>query len=198
MKTLFLGLLSVLIVFLSNNGANALETPDHRSFSDRAVVGSETLILNGVGTRTATLFAIKVYHAAFYANRPTPTAVEAIAAPNPKRLDIRYLRVFDLEGTKEGWSYQFHESGGITGTTLAQEMHTLLSYQREIRKGDVHRFDLEDGKTSFYIGDEKRGEIPGKEFQDALLKIFFGKNPPTKDLQRGLLGLKNKRGTICQ
>lgn len=156
------------------------------SFPERVFSAGKELSLNGVGRRTVTLFAITVYHAAFYADRSIGTLSEALEAPNPKRLDIRYVRNVDLEDTTDAWRFQFRESAGVSPPELTREIDALAGLLLPIKRGDVQRFDFEDGRTTFYVGSERRGEIIGSAFQAALLKIFFGPNPPTRDLQRGL------------
>lgn len=158
--------------------------PSH--FPDVVRIAGQTRRLNGVGTRTATLFAIRVYDAAFYADRSVRSLADALAAPNPKRLEIRYVRDFDLKDTQDAWRFQFRESAGLKHGELAAEIDQLVSFQRPIAPGDVQGFDLLDGKTVFSINGEKRGEIEGDDFQNALLTIFFGPNPPTRTLQKGL------------
>jgi hypothetical protein len=183
-------------LLLAIPGAQAAESKAAFDFfPERAKVVGKELSLNGVGTRTATLFAIRVYHAAFYSDRSIATLEDALRAPNPKRLDIRYVRDFDLKDTQNAWKYQFRESAGIEPGDLSAELEALVALQRPIAKGDVQRFDFEDGKTVFSINDEKRGEISGTAFQKALLTIFFGPNPPTRDLQKGLTrGIREPSG----
>jgi hypothetical protein len=164
-------------------------------FPERIKIADKELSLNGVGTRTATLFAIKVYHAAFYSDRSIASLPDALSAPNPKLLEIRYVRDFDLKQTQEAWRFQFHESSGIKDGDLKEEIDKLVTFQRPIKEGDVQRFDFQDGKTVFSIGADKQGEIAGAPFQKALLTIFFGPNPPTHDLQKGLTrGIKETSG----
>lgn len=172
--------LVALLLMVDSNAAVATRFPE------RAQVADRILSLNGYGTRTATLFAIKIYDAAFYADRSITTLADALAAPNPKRLEIRYRRDFDLNDTQEAWRYQFKESAELKDGALGPEIDRLVSFQRPIARGDTHRFDFLDGKTVFSINGEKRGEIEGTAFQTALLTIFFGPHPPTQDLQKGL------------
>ena len=166
--------------------ARAEESPLDR-FETVARLGETALPLHGQGTRKATLFAVEVYHAAFYAPSSMKGLVDILAAPRPLRLDIRYVRDFDLEDTNEAWLYQFRESSGSRPEEIAEDLRRLVSFQKAIRKGDLHRFDFESGRTVFYINEERRGEIAGERFQNALLTVFFGPHPPTKELQRGLL-----------
>jgi hypothetical protein len=183
-SALVLGILFAAVFAMAASHASENVRADF--FPERIKVDGKELSLNGIGTRTATLFAVKVYHAAFYADRSIASLQDALAAPIPMRLDIRYVRDFDLKQTTEAWRYQFHESGGVKDGILTKEIDALVGFQKPIKDGDVQRFDLENGKTAFYINDEKRGEITGEPFQKALLTIFFGPNPPTRDLQKGL------------
>ncbi len=177
-------ILSTLALAALSVGASSLP---YDRFEEVARLDGATLPLHGQGTRKATLFAVEVYHAAFYAPAGTKTLAQVLTSPRPLRLDIRYVRDFDLSDTNEAWVYQFRESSGRKPEEIAEDLRQLLSFQKEIRKGDLHRFDFEAGKTVFYINEERRGEITGDRFQTALLTIFFGPNPPTKELQRGLL-----------
>ncbi|MBC7385236.1 MAG: chalcone isomerase family protein [Cryobacterium sp.] len=155
-------------------------------FSSTAEIAGKALVRQGVGTRKATLFAIRVYDAAFYGMTPAKDLAEVLAMPNPKRFDIRYARDFKLDQTREAWTYQFRESSGMKMEDLKSQIDLLLSFQKPIKENDVQRFDLKDGITEFFINGEKLGEIRGAVFQKALLTVFFGPNPPTKDLQKGL------------
>jgi hypothetical protein len=155
-------------------------------FPERIRIASKELKLNGVGTRTATLFAVKVYRAAFYADRSIASLPDALGAPNPKALEIRYLRDFTLRETRDAWRFQFRESAGLKEGELRDPIEAFIEMQRPIAENDVQRLDFLDGRTIFSIDGKPRGEIPGADFQRAVLTVFFGPNPPTEDLKKGL------------
>lgn len=157
------------------------------AFAEQAKIGAKEVYLNGKGIRTATLFAVKVYEAAFYAPTSITQPEHAISAEGPLRLDIRYVRDFSLEDTVDAWKYQFRESSGFSPEDLKEELALLTSFQTAIRAGDVHRFDLDGTQTRFSINGIEKGKIEGEKFRKAFLTIFFGKNPPTRELQRALL-----------
>ena len=187
--------IAIFIVLASISTGRARDSSTADYFPERISAVGKELSLNGVGTRTATLFAIKVYHAAFYADRSIASLSDALSAPNPKRLEIRYVRDFDLKETQNAWRFQFRESAGLPEDALAKEVEAVVVLQKPIKNGDIQRFDFEEGKTSFLIGDVKQGEITGTAFQNALLTIFFGPNPPTQDLRKGLIrGIKETKG----
>ncbi len=156
------------------------------SFPNECEVAGSKIKLHGTGTRKATLFAIKVYHAAYYSSKNTPSLEDVLKDSGPKRLDIKYLRDFGLDDTNEAWNYQFKESSGFELKTIRTELDQLISYQKAIKEGDTQRFEFHSDRVVFFINGEKRGEIVGKNFQAALLTIFFGPNPPTQELQKGL------------
>lgn len=176
----------ILVCLLSSS--IVLASTDSRTLGFATGVKSDgmSLSLHGVGTRKATLFAVKVYHAAFYATKNLKSLDAVLSDPDPKRLELKYLRNFGLEDTQEAWVYQFRESSGLKLEELEPSLGKLISMQTPIREGDVHRFDFNGGKVTFYINGESRGEIENEVFRKALLTIFFGSNPPTKELQRGL------------
>lgn len=150
-------------------------------------IGGTTIPLHGEGIRKATLFAVKIYQAAFYCAEKITTLQEAIINPEPKRLEFRYFRDFSLEDTVIAWKYQFRESSGMKPGALASEMSLLASFLKPIQEGDLQEFVLLGENTTFLINGVKQGEIPGAQFQKALLTVFLGPNPPTKELRAGLL-----------
>lgn len=174
-----------LLVFLFAADHTALS---EESFgAERQIIDGKTLVLNGRGERTATLFSISVYEATFYNPVPVQKDSDVWSTPFPKKLEIRYVRAFSLEETREAWVYQFKESSGMPESVYADGLAQLNSWQKAIEKQDVHQFVLLENETQFFINGELKGTIPGTEFRDAFLKIFFGKNPPTKSLKKALL-----------
>ena len=53
---------------------------------------SRTLSLNGVGTRKATIFKVKVYDAALYLEKKSKNAEEILDSNQIKRVDMFFLR----------------------------------------------------------------------------------------------------------
>ncbi len=194
-RSLLISVLLVLPVLVAHagNAPKGIESAETLGFPERVKTFGQETPLHGFGTRKATLFGIKVYHAAFYSTKTLKSLAEVLADTDPKRLDIRYVRDFGLEDTNEAWRYQFKESAGADLKEIAPEIEKLISFQKPIHDGDVQRFEFRDGTVTFSINDEKRGEIRSKKFEAALLTIFFGPNPPTKELQRGLFrGVANE------
>jgi len=59
----------------------------------------------------------------------------------------------------------------------------------DAQRGDVLAFDfLSDGSTRVVINNKQKGEIPGVDFQRALLSVWLGENPADDDLKQAMLG----------
>lgn len=155
-------------------------------------VDGASIPLQGEGIRKDTLFAVKIYQAALYSSKVVTTLGEALSDPGPKRLEFRYYRDFSLEETVKAWRYQFRESSGLKPEELESEMALLASFQKPIHERDTQAFLLRDETTIFSINGVEVGEISGAKFQKALLTVFLGPNPPTKELRAGLLREKEQ------
>jgi hypothetical protein len=44
--------------------------------------------------------------------------------------------------------------------------------------------------TTLQVGNKELGVFEGKGFGDAVFSIFLGPKPPSEDLQKGMLGVK--------
>ena len=176
------------LIFLLSCTVSLTFAGDSAKFEPAKKVGEQTLLLNGIGERTATFFAIKVYDAAFYNPVRVNSTEEALRPEFPKRLDIRYVRDFNLKDTTEAWKYQFKESSELDEALYKNTLEQFLAVQKPIQKFDTHTLVFEqDGIVKFMVNEQKLVEIKDINFQKAFLNIFFGKNPPTRELQRGLI-----------
>ena len=187
---------SYLLVLL---GALALcSVPAHgaslegQHFDDGARLGDADLQLNGVGLRG--VFIIKAYVAGLYLTRKATTLQEVLAAPGPKRLQMRML----LGATPQDFNTAL--VAGIRKNASPAEMQALQErisqMERAIEgfgntsKGDVVNLDYQpqQGMTLVVNGTVRGGPIPGADFYAAVLGIFVGDNPIDKRLRKGLLG----------
>lgn len=149
--------------------------------------GGEELPLQGKGLRTATIFGIRVYVIAYYSKDRVEKDKYA-EAKTPLCFDVTYLRDVDNEDVDKAWKFQFEDSSEHKYPALAQDITILQDSFGEIKGKRNHRFFLLQGKTELFENGEKKGIIEGSDFQKSFLSMWFGKNPPTKDVQNGLLG----------
>ncbi len=155
---------------------------------DQVQVGGKTLVLNGMGIRKK--LWIKVYVGGLYLERPTHDAAEAIAAPGYKRVVMHFLT---NKATKKrmdrAWWEGFEKNSPEMVDALRGRIEQLVGFFGDMKVGDeiVFTFDPE-GKVTAELNGQVKGEIQGKDFAQALLKVWLGPHPPTEDLKAGLLG----------
>jgi long-chain acyl-CoA synthetase len=157
---------------------------------DKATVAGTPLVLNGAGLRTKLM--LKIYVVGLYLPAKTTSADAVINSKQPRLARLVMKR--DL-GASTVWD-AFDE--GIQGNSSPAELAAIQSELAQIEKlfndlgevkeGDV--LDIEfgaDGSTSVKYQGQAKGTIASANLQQALLKIWLGKNPVQTDLKTALL-----------
>ncbi len=187
-------LMSVLVslaVTLGVGDARAATLLGH-DIPDTQKVDGQTLHLNGYGVRTATIFGVKVYIAAFYLPAVTSSPEAIRTSSGPKRLDFIYLRDVSKEKCAAAWAYQFRESVRSHYEGMEKDIQKLSEAQGAIHENGTQGFEIDDQETRFYQDGALKLTIQGKNFGNAILEIMFGPHPPTDELKSSLLGVQSK------
>jgi Chalcone isomerase-like len=175
-------------------GAPALAaTIEGMHFDDAVRLETSDLQLNGVGLRA--VFVIKGYVAGLYLSTRAATSSAALAAPGPKRVQMRMLREAKAEDFKKALGAGMRKNS--TEAELANLQDRINAFELAIesigivRKGDTITLDYVPvrGTTLAVNGSIKGHSISGADFYDKLLEIFVGDNPVDLWLKKGLLGL---------
>lgn len=163
-----------------------------QKFERTAVLGGQTLNLNGAGLRKRAFF--KVYVAGLYAGQKSTDAATIINDKGPRRVSLRMLR--DLEA--QSFIDAFNE--GLKNNTPEPQLAALkpqvdalvatLKAIGEAKTGDAINFDYTpDGGTRITVNGQPKGNpIPGAEFFAAVLRIWLGDKPVDDTLKKGMLG----------
>ncbi len=148
-----------------------------------------TLTLNGAGVRSK--FVFDIYVAQLYLEHPAATAREVISADGRKRMVMHFLYAkVEKKKLTDGWNE------GFTGNNRPEQLKALQqridqfnAMFSDAKKGEIIILDYapENGTKVIIAGVEK-GVIPGKDFNDAMLSIWLGDKPVSKDLKAKLLG----------
>lgn len=159
---------------------------------DSIKLDSSELVLNGAGLRTKAFF--KVYVAGLYLREKRTNASEVIALRGAKRISMRLLRDLSAkqlidaldEGIQDNTSPAEQESLKGRVAELAGIMNALQS----AKVGDVIALDWMPGTGTRVLlnGESRGGPIAGEDFYRALLRIWLGEDPVSKDLKKALLG----------
>lgn len=161
-------------------------------FEERAQVGNTELVLNGAGMRSKLFF--RVYALGLYLPERKTVATAVLAQAGPKRLHVVTLRELTAEQFADALVEGIRKNHGEAETaTLAARVELFKNAILALKtapKGAVVQIDLLPGTgTRLIVNGEKRGEdIPGEDFQQALLKIWLGERPAQDDLKDALLG----------
>ena len=144
--------------------------------------------LNGAGIRSK--FFFDIYIAELYMEHPSNVAEEVIHGVGRKRITMQFL--YDEVGKDkliEGWNEGFTgNTGAAEITTLQARINQFNSMFVDVKKGDFIVLDyIPDQGTYVTIAKQEKGVIPGKDFNDALLRIWLGEKPVNKGLKEKML-----------
>lgn len=146
------------------------------------------LHLNGAGIRSK--FFFDIYIAELYLEHPANAASEVVAADGGKRIVMHFLYdKVEKDKLVEGWNE------GFAGNSKAEEVVQLQgsidqfnAMFTDVQKGDLVVLDFIPEKgTVVTIAKQEKGVIPGKDFNDALLRIWLGDKPVDNGLKEKLL-----------
>jgi hypothetical protein len=151
-------------------------------------VDGKTLVLNGLGLRTATIFNKEVYVIGLYLEKKNFDANAIINSEETKRIRMVFLRDVSAKKLRDGWTTGFGDNYRDVGS-IQQEIATFNASMRDVKSGDNIVIHISGDTTETLINDTLIDSVKGKTFQQALLGIWLGPKPPTARLKESLLGL---------
>lgn len=176
----------LLIVAFTAGGASARDRAGVR-LPEQIQVGDRTLVLNGVGLRTATFFKVHVYVAGLYLERPTTSPEEILSSRQAKRLDLVFVRNVGRKDVTKA----FHEGfvkNNPDARAVEGRMATFLAMVPSMHRGDVLSMTWWPAQgVVLDVNGRRLGVIPGDDFGRALFAIWMGPHPPSGALQHDLL-----------
>jgi len=160
-------------------------------FDDSIKMGSQDLVLNGLGIRKASIVAVKVYVAGLYVPKKTTDGAQIINANQPWKLELRFVRDAGVSDIRDAFTEGFKKAAGGNLSALNTRISDLNARMIDFKQGYVLSYAYNPASGTLIDVNGARGvAIPGADFAAALLKIFIGPEPPNKDLKSGLLGGK--------
>lgn len=155
---------------------------------DSLKVGDQDLALNGLGLRTKYFF--KVYVGALYLPARNGDAAKILAADEPRRMELHFLRGLSPAQICEGWDEGLAANRPGAGADLKAKFAELCKAMQAVEDGQTLAltYTPADG-TKIEFGAIAKGTIAGKEFADALLACWIGDKPgPGQDFKKAVLG----------
>jgi hypothetical protein len=184
-----LGLL-LLSLCLASPGRAA--TMDGASLPDTYPVPGQTLILNGMGIRTLTIFSVKAYVAGLYLTQPSHDARAILTSPGPKVLLMQFLHA----ATKAQVERQYREGEtkncgrGECAPSDAADFERLVAATPGAAVGDTLTYIFTPRGVRALSNGRIIGDFANPDLALHLLASFIGDKPPSEDLKDHLLGLK--------
>jgi hypothetical protein len=184
-------LASAALLFLGTGFAAtaAARECDGVSFPEHIQAHGQTLTLNGLGLRKATVFGIKVYVGALYVAHPTADAAAILSSKQPVQIELRFTFHVTAGQLRGAWQEGFEKSAHAQLPQLAGRIAQLDGWMTGVGSGQRMTFLRIPGVGIQYALDGAvQGTIPGDDFATAFLAIWLGSSPPSPALRAGLLG----------
>ncbi len=159
------------------------------TFPDHVQVHGESLTLNGLGVRNASVFKVGVYVAALYLSKPLSDPHRILQSNIPSALVLRFIRPVSANQVRKSWQEGFATNAPGHPPWLEKGLTQLNSWVTDVTAGERMTFSRIPGKgMQFALDGTVKGTIKGDEFSKAFLSIWFGEVPQTPELKSGLLG----------
>jgi hypothetical protein len=184
----FTGLVFGCFLALLGSRASAEECAG-QVFDGSVSVGNQTLVLNGLGMREATILNVDVYVAGLYLLQRTHDVDTIMASDDPYFVDMRMLRDLSAEDIVEAFVDGLNRNGGEVITRHQDELNQLVGWIDDASEGDVATYTYIPGTgLEIRFRGQLMGTIADAEFARVFLTVWLGRDPPDEDLKEGMLG----------
>jgi len=167
--------------------AQALEVAGVR-VEETADLGGKKLALNGAGLRKKVFF--KVYVGALYVEQRSGDPAALVAADAPRLVRLHMLRELDRESVLKAFREGIEKNSRATAAAaLAKLAQVEKAIPAELKPGQVVTVAYQPGAgTALGIEGGASASVEGKDFADAILRVWLGDDPVDADLKAGMLG----------
>jgi hypothetical protein len=160
------------------------------SMPDKMETGGRTLTLVGLGVRSKTIFAVKVYVAGLYMETPDREAAVVLSSDQPKALAMEFV-YSEVSGRQlqDAWKEGFAANTPKADAGLSARMDTFVGlFTTPLKKGERVLLSYLPGTgTTVNIAGREAAPIPGADFATALFAIWFGDKPADAGLKAAVL-----------
>ena len=159
---------------------------------DTYPVGGQTLVLNGIGIRTLTIFNVRAYVAGLYLPRKSQDAGTIMAEAGPKVVLMQFLH----SASKAQVEKQYREGEanncghGECSQADAADFERLVAATPGAEVGDTLTYVITQSGLRVLANNRPIGEFANPDLAQRILAGFIGSKPPSEDLKAHLLGLK--------
>ena len=155
---------------------------------ETVTVGDRTLSVNGAGLRKKAFF--RVYVASLYLEKAKDhDANSVIGSDQIKRVDLGMLRDLDRGKIAEAVREGFEKNSRQEMPRLKERLDRFIDQIPDLKEGQRLTITYVPGQgTTVVVGEERPGApIEGKDFADALFRVWLGEDPVDSGLKEKLL-----------
>lgn len=183
-------LFSALLISCSALGAHAA-TLAGVTLPDTYTVDGQTLVLNGIGLRTLTIFSVKIYVAGLYLPRQNHDAQQILASAGPKVMLLQFLHSGSKADVQKEYraGEQINCSDGSCPKSSEGDFERLVAAAPAVNPGDTSTYIFTSKGVRVLANQKLVGDFANQDLSRLLLLGFIGNHPPSPDLRRALLGL---------
>jgi hypothetical protein len=161
-------------------------------FDGQYQLGGRLLLLNGGGVRAKMI--IKVYAVALYLPQPAHDAQAVLGSDVPHSFQVVMLRDVEARHMADGFGKAVldvlpPERHGAVSARVAQ-LSQAFAQHGDVHRGEVVKLDYLPGQgTRVSVGDQAIcPDIPGEDFNVALMSLWLGEHAADERLKQLLLG----------
>ncbi len=157
---------------------------------DTYPVGGRSLVLNGIGLRTLTVFQVKVYAAALYVGQKSDDPREILSSAGPKVILLQFLHAAsksDIEKHYREGEQRNCGQGGCNAADAADFEH-MIAATPAMAVGDTLTYVVTPRDVRVLVNNKSVGDYANPDLGLRLLSGFIGPTPPSEELKRALLG----------
>ncbi len=187
MTKLLLLLTTLLLIPLQMSMAATL---DGVTLSDSVTINKKKLTLNGIGTRKATWFKVKVYVGGLYVQSKTTDAKKILSQAYPKFINMHFVRDVKKEKLIGGWNDAYDAALPKEQLkTLRPALDKFNNAMGDITEGEEVLLTFLQDEITMKFGKMAATTIKAKGIAHAILSVWFI-NPGDEGLRDGFLGIK--------
>ncbi|HET9764986.1 MAG TPA: chalcone isomerase family protein [Casimicrobiaceae bacterium] len=158
------------------------------NFPDQTQLDGNTLRLNGLGLRQATVFKVNVYVAALYVTKTSSDPAVLIGSNEAKELILHFVRDVGSDDLKKAWDEGFEKNAKAELPALKERIAMLNGWMTDIKTGQRLTFVYKPGAgVEVNVNGAAKGTIKGDDFAKVLFSIWLA-DPPNPEIKSGLLG----------
>jgi hypothetical protein len=158
---------------------------------DTYTVDGQTLVLNGIGLRTLTIFKIRAYVAGLYLPRQSHDAQQILTSAEPKVILLKFVHGASKARVEKQYRAGEETNCGDGGCNPSDEVEfeRLVAAAPAVEPGDTSTYIFTPKSVRVLANDRLIDELTNRDLAYRLLAGFIGGHPPSADLRRQLLGL---------